>query len=224
MQFVEKFEGERAREYENRIGKMIPMYNGILELVPTLLLELTPENGNILGVGCGTGGDFRNLIRIAPERFRITGIDPSPEMIEQAKSKFPGIRFFADTVDKLPSNELYHSTTLLFVLHFLPDDGSKLTLLKDIYSRLKEGGNLILFDLYNSYQDEKIQFAHAASYLRNFQGWKEDNLRIYLERVSQLHKISGNRYSELLQEAGFIEIRQIFQCLHVGGWLATKRV
>lgn len=223
MQFVETFEGERAREYENRIGKMIPMYDGILELVSTLLHEFTPENGKILGVGCGTGADFKNLIRIAPSRFQITGVDPSPEMIEQAETKFPQIRFIANTIDKLSLDELYHSATLLFVLHFLPDDGSKLSLLKEIHSRLENGGRFILFDLYRSGEDSEILFGQAASYLRNFQGWPEAHLRIYLDRVSKLHRIPEDRYLELLQEAGFAESKQIFQCLHVGGWLATKR-
>ncbi|TGK09679.1 class I SAM-dependent methyltransferase [Leptospira selangorensis] len=223
MTHVEKFEGERAQVYERRIGKMIPFYSGIMELVATYLLENTPENGKILSVGCGTGADFAKLLKIAPDRFSITGIDPSPEMIEQAQKKFPQLKFICGTVEELPLAEEYDSATLLFVLHFLPDTGDKLSILKEIYSRLKKGGSLILFDLFDSEPNgSEILFQNIKSYLINFQGWEEEAVQIYLKRVFELHRISGTRYTELLQEAGFSISSQKFRSLHVGGWIATK--
>lgn len=223
MTHVEKFEGERAQVYERRIGKMIPFYSGIMELVAIYLLENTPEKGKILSVGCGTGADFSKLLKISPDRFSITGLDPSPEMIEQAQKKFPQLKFICGTVGELPLVEEYDSATLLFVLHFLPDTGDKLSILKEIHSRLKKGGSLILFDLFDSEPNgSEILFQNIKSYLINFQGWEEEAVQIYLKRVFELHRIPGTRYTELLQEAGFSVSSQKFRSLHVGGWTATK--
>lgn len=223
MTHVEKFEGERAQVYERRIGKMIPFYSGIMELVAIYLLENTPEQGKILSVGCGTGADFSKLLKISPDRFSITGLDPSPEMIEQAQKKFPQLKFICGTVGELPLVEEYDSATLLFVLHFLPDTGDKLSILKEIHSRLKKGGSLILFDLFDSEPNgSEILFQNIKSYLINFQGWEEEAVQIYLKRVFELHRIPGTRYTELLQEAGFSVSSQKFRSLHVGGWTATK--
>ncbi|PJZ48131.1 class I SAM-dependent methyltransferase [Leptospira saintgironsiae] len=223
MTHVEKFEGERAQVYERRIGKMIPFYSGIMELVAIYLLENTPEKGKILSVGCGTGADFARLLKIAPDRFSITGLDPSPEMIEQAQKKFPELKLICGTVGELPAAEEYDSATLLFVLHFLPDTGDKLSILKEIYARLKEGGSLILFDLFDSEPNRpEILFQNIKSYLINFQGWEEEAVQIYLKRVFELHRIPRSRYTDLLQEAGFSVNSQKFRSLHVGGWIATK--
>ncbi|EID99754.1 class I SAM-dependent methyltransferase [Leptospira licerasiae] len=223
MTHVEKFEGERAQVYERRIGKMIPFYSGIMELVAIYLLENTPEKGKILSVGCGTGADFSKLLKIFPDRFSITGLDPSPEMIEQARKKFPQLKFICGTVGELPPAEEYDSATLLFVLHFLPDTGDKLSLLKEICSRLKKGGSLILFDLFDPQTEgSETLFKNIKSYLINFQGWEEEAVGIYLKRVFELHRIGSARYTELFQEAGFSEYSQKFRSLHVGGWIATK--
>lgn len=223
MTHVEKFEGERAQVYERRIGKMIPFYSGIMELVAIYLLENTPEKGKILSVGCGTGADFAKLLKIAPDRFSITGLDPSPEMIEQAQKKFPELKLICGTIGELLATEEYDSATLLFVLHFLPDTGDKLSLLKEIYARLKKGGSLILFDLFDSEPNgPENLFQNIKSYLINFQGWEEEAVQIYLKRVFELHRIPSSRYTDLLQEAGFSVNSQKFRSLHVGGWIATK--
>ncbi|TGK07979.1 class I SAM-dependent methyltransferase [Leptospira semungkisensis] len=224
MGHVERFEGERAQIYERRIGKMIPFYDGIMELVATELLAITPESGNILSVGCGTGGDFKNLLKIAPERFSITGIDPSPEMIEQAIRKYDKIHFECKTVDQLPLEPKFHSATLLLVLHFLNDEGEKLSLLKEIYDRLQPGGNLILFDLFKSMPEEDdTLYSYVKSYLLNFKGWEEEALNQYLKRFYELHRIPESRYLELFKEAGFFKVQRKFQAFHVGGWMATKK-
>ncbi|PJZ77570.1 class I SAM-dependent methyltransferase [Leptospira neocaledonica] len=223
MSHVEKFEGERAKVYNRRIGKMIPFYSGIMELVAIYLLENTPEKGKILSVGCGTGADFAKLLEVSPDRFSITGLDPSPEMIEQAQKKFPQLKFICGTVGELPLVEEYDSATLLFVLHFLPDSGDKLSLLKEICGRLKKGGSLVLFDLFDPEPKEsKTLFQNIKSYLINFQGWEEEAVEIYLKRVFELHRIESPRYGELFLEAGFSRSSQKFKSLHVGGWIVSK--
>ncbi|AOP32698.1 SAM-dependent methyltransferase [Leptospira tipperaryensis] len=222
MDFIETFEGERAAQYENRIGRMIPFYSGVSELVASLIIDSIPEGKKILAAGCGTGADFEALLKVAPDRYQITGVDPSPEMIEVAKKKFPNSDLVCSPVSGLDKNVRFSGATLLFVLHFLPDDGSKLSLLKDISSRLGPGGKFILFDLYDSNPDMNSVFREVAGYLRTFQGWENAALETYLDRVKTLHKIPANRYETLFQEAGFQNWKQIFQAHYVGGWIAFR--
>lgn len=222
MDFIETFEGERAEHYENRIGKMIPFYSGVAELVASSLIDTIPPGKKILAAGCGTGADFGALLKVAPDRFQITGVDPSPEMIEQAKKKFPNANLICSPVSALDKDLRFDGTTLLFVLHFLPDDGAKLSLLKDISSRLEKNGKFILFDIYDSNEDMDSVFEDVAGYLRTFQGWENGALETYLNRVRTLHKIPGRRYETLFQEAGFRKWKQIFQAHYVGGWIAFR--
>ncbi|MBM9499960.1 class I SAM-dependent methyltransferase [Leptospira sp. 201903071] len=222
MDFIEKFEGERAAQYENRIGKMIPFYSEVSELVASSLIDSVPSGKKILAAGCGTGADFRALLKVAPDRYEITGVDPSPEMIEQAKTKFPNADWICSTVSGLDKNISFAGATLLFVLHFLPDDGAKLSLLKDVSSRLEPNGKFILFDIYDSSEDMNSVFQEVAEYLRTFQSWDNSALETYLDRVKTLHKVPARRYDVLFQEAGFQKSKQIFQAHYVGGWVAYR--
>ncbi|EPG73044.1 methyltransferase domain protein [Leptospira fainei serovar Hurstbridge str. BUT 6] len=223
MEYVESFEGERAKAYDERIVKMIPFYDGIKELVATFLLEFVTENSKILCAGCGTGADFQKLLEIAPDRYSLTGVDPSPEMISQAKAKYPFLNFECCTVRNLPLDIVYSGATLLFVLHFLSDDGTKLSLLQEIGKRLLPGSIFILFDLCEPEpHNRNLVFQSIESYLRNFKEWTAGELKLYIKRVKQLPRISGPRYEELLQEAGFSKIQLVFQALHVCGWIAFK--
>ncbi|TGK10844.1 class I SAM-dependent methyltransferase [Leptospira stimsonii] len=222
MDFIETFEGDRATQYENKIGKMIPFYSGVAELVASSLIDSIPQGKKILAAGCGTGADFGALMKVAPDRYRITGVDPSPEMIEQAKKKFPNAELICSPVSGLEKSLLFSGATLLFVLHFLPDDVAKLSLLKDISSRLEPNGKFILFDIYDSNEDMDSVFKDVAGYLRTFQGWDDSALETYLNRVKTLNKIPPKRYAELFKEAGFIKWKQIFQAHYVGGWIAFR--
>ncbi|EQA44645.1 methyltransferase domain protein [Leptospira broomii serovar Hurstbridge str. 5399] len=223
MEYVESFERERAKAYDERIVRMIPFYDEVKELVATLLLEFVKENSKILCAGCGTGADFQKLLEVAPDRYSITGVDPSPEMISQAKVKYPSLHLECCTVQNLPINISYSGATLLFVLHFLSDDGTKLSLLQEIAKRLTPGSLFVLFDLYDPIpHNGDFIFRTVESYLKNFKEWKSSELKLYMKRVKQLPRISGPRYQELLHEAGFSNAQQVFQVMHVCGWVAFK--
>ncbi|MCG6166524.1 class I SAM-dependent methyltransferase [Leptospira sanjuanensis] len=222
MDYIETFEGERAVQYENRIGTMIPFYSGISELVATSILNSVPVGKKILAAGCGTGADFRALLKIAPDRYSITGVDPSPEMISIARKNFPNAELISSPVSALDPNRKFSAATLLFVLHFLPDDGAKLSLLRDISSRLEPGGIFLLFDLYDSQARMEVVFNELGLYLKTFQGWEEEALKTYIQRVKDLNRIPSARYEDLFRKAGFQNFKQIFRAYHVGGWEAKR--
>lgn len=91
MNKVELFENERASGYDQFVETWIPNYHYFLDLLPKLLQEI--ENKDLLVVGCGTGNEIERFAETV-ESWKITGVDPSPEMISQARKNLKRMRMF----------------------------------------------------------------------------------------------------------------------------------
>jgi len=95
------------------------LYDGkhafVWELAKDLVPLLGPRSGErILDIGCGTG---HLTAEIAASRAEVVGVDRSPEMIAEARKKFPELRFevkdakeleFAEEFDAVFSNATLH--------------------------------------------------------------------------------------------------------------------
>ncbi len=104
-----------------------------------ILSYLQPKPGEtILDLGCGTG-DLTKEIFISGAN--VTGIDNSAEMILTAKSKFPEIEFYQMDARELSFNVQFDAIFSNAVLHWIPE---KETVIKGMYSVLKEGGRIVL--------------------------------------------------------------------------------
>ena len=70
----------------------------------------------MLDVGCGTG----RLVAELSERARVWGVDPSPEMLEVARSRAPGVRFKQASAESLPFKDgWFERATMWLVVHLL---------------------------------------------------------------------------------------------------------
>ena len=69
-------------------------YDGARRLEPGTELQALPgrlaEGDSVLDVGCGAGVP---IARSLAQRYRVTGVDLSPEMVRRARSNVPGGRF-----------------------------------------------------------------------------------------------------------------------------------
>lgn len=223
MKNVELFENDRAKNYENFVDTWIPNYRYFISIIPKLLKNI--DDKNVLVVGCGTGNEilaFKDKLY----EWEITGIDPSIEMIAQAKERlknYPNIKLINGTVNELPTTTLFASATLLLVLHFLPDDGSKLNLLKDIQKRLQPNAPFIMLDITGS-KDELKNNIKVLKYLLP-DTISEEEKEIRKNRIlNKLQPVSKSRLSELLIEAGFITPINFFQSTIYNGWLSYKKI
>lgn len=222
MNQVELFENERAAGYNQFVETWIPNYHYFLDCLPKILRGIYKKD--LLVVGCGTGNEIEKFIK-TPERWTITGIDPSPEMIKQAKDKLQtcdNVRLIEGVVADLDIKKKYNVATLLLVLHFLEDNGSKLNLLKDIAERLVSGATFIMLDI----TGDKKQIQQNLIIIEQLlpEGLDEEQVNNRLKRIEhELFAVSEERLSALLEEAGFETPVRFFQSSIYMGWLTKKK-
>lgn len=222
MNKVELFENDRATGYNQFVETWIPNYNYFLDRLPKLLSETIQKD--LLVVGCGTGNEIERFTQIT-ERWEITGIDPSPEMIKLANEKlqdYGNITLIKGLLADTDIEKKYNAATLLLVLHFLEDNGNKLALLKDISERLVSGATFVMLDITGN----KKQIEENLKVLRLLlpDGLEEEQIHNRINRIeNELFSVSEERLSELCIEAGFEPPLRFFQSAIYKGWLTKKK-
>jgi tRNA (cmo5U34)-methyltransferase len=243
-----EFDRDRASEYDLDIRKAIPGYEALHGMAHSLLQTNLSESARLLVVGSGTGMELINYCQQNPT-WSLTGVDPSAEMMAIALEQLVSlgyrerVQLHTGYISSLPETEPMDAATLMLVMHFLPDDGSKLQLLKDIARHLKPGAELILADLYGDrslpYFD-KLRKAWQALYFSQLDdaecvtrqapplqgGEPRDESRVKAEANFQtsidnsIYFITEARIIELLQAAGFSNITKFYNAFLFGGWIA----
>jgi tRNA (cmo5U34)-methyltransferase len=143
-------------------------------------------------------------------------------LVEQAGIVAP-VTLHQGTVEQIEASEFDAATSML-VMHFLPDDGTKLDFLKAIHSSLKPGARSILAD---GCFDKKA--ADFPWYMECYQAHAKMNGapdEILTEAVKMLSEhvqcVPEERELELLRAAGFGQITRFFQALWLRAWTMVK--
>lgn len=104
------------------------------------LTSRLPDGARVLELGCGSGvPDTQELA----ERFRVTGIDISPEQIRRARASVPGADFLvADFTSLDLEPESYEAVASFYVFNHVPRE-LLAALLCDIHSWLVPRGFLL---------------------------------------------------------------------------------
>lgn len=232
-----EFDRERANRYDLDIRKAIPGYEALHNMAQTLLHLSLPTSARLLIVGSGTGMELINCCKKNPQWF-LTGVDPSEDMMaiaqhnlviaekQHSQTKFlERVDLYTGYVSDLPKTELMDAATLILVMHFVPDDGSKLQLLQEIARHLKPGAEFILADLHGD---------QSAPYFAKFrQAWQnlyfsqldenalaEAKLKFEDSIGNSVHFVTEERIIELLEMAGFSKITKFYNAFLFGGWTA----
>lgn len=196
-----------------------------MDLLPGILAEEN-RTGNYtwLAAGCGTGNEILSVLKSGYD-WRVTGIDPSPEMINIARwklSSYKNLLLIEGNVENLPVHQRFGAATLILVLHFLPDDGTKLSLLRSISSRLESRTPLVLVDIFGDSRMMKRNLNILKHMLPTTLDPTE--VRQRLERIeNEIHYLKEERLVELLMEAGFEKPHRFHQSTIYGGWVAKKQ-
>lgn len=222
--FVDYFSGDRTRQFDANIRARIPGYQAALQAAAAIVGVHRPL-GAILSVGCGTGADLVELAR--RPGYRVTGIDPAPDMLALAAARLAsegiqGVDLRQGTVADLPDVPAFDAALLCFVLHFLPDDGTKDRMLEGIARRLCPGGQLVVLDLCRT-RDHGRNMAVLRQHLDWFWAGPPAEADAYVRRVrEELHLLAAEAYPERARRAGFASAWPFHASLHVGGWVFDK--
>jgi SAM-dependent methyltransferase len=103
---------------------------------------------NILDFGCGTGN---HALILAKRGYKVTGVDSSPYMIEQARKKslnVPGIKFLVGNINKIKFDQIFDACIAMFaVIDYILTNKQLITTFKTIRKIIKTGG-LLIFDFW----------------------------------------------------------------------------
>jgi tRNA (cmo5U34)-methyltransferase len=224
-----RFDRDRASKYDRDILKVIPGYEALHAMAKAFLGMNLPEEAKLLIVGAGTGKEILNLSQ-SHLRWQFTGVEPSAEMMAIAQERLAQQRLSEKTqlhlgyTDTLPETRDYHAATLMLVMHFVSDDGAKLSLLQSIAKRLKPGASLILADLHGdrtSHSFQQLMSAWRFFRLQDLGDMSIEEFEADWQRVkNSIHFVSEARIIELLKATGFDEIVKFYNAFAFGGWIA----
>ncbi len=128
-----------AADYERR-------WRQYLEYTTQRTLQaLEPQAGErILDAGCGTGFALTRLLA-RHDTFELTGLDASPDMLEQARTRLPAaVQLIRGDLTEMPfATERFDAVITMNALHFLDDPAQAVDELKRV---IKPGGRLVITD------------------------------------------------------------------------------
>ena len=210
---------ESPAQTEGRRIRWASFYDGVVNILTlgqarrlrTLTVDhaLLKPGEKVLDVGCGTGGVTIPAKLRAGKTGEVAGIDPAPEMIAVARRKASRARLEIDfrvgVIESLPyPDETFDAVTSSMMMHHLPEH-LQVKGLAEIRRVLKPGGRLLIADMMRP----------STSFRKRFTS--------LVLRHGHAMQFGIEDLQELLQDAGFEEIKQLDDHFLVIGFVrATK--
>lgn len=118
-------------------------------------LKLVPEGGKILDLGCGSGRDSMNFMKLG---YEVTAVDGSKELAKRA-SVLLGKEVIVSTFEELELKEKFHGIwACASLLHIKREDLK--TVLNNLYNNLDDNGVFYMSFKYGEkeYVDDKNRY------------------------------------------------------------------
>lgn len=118
-------------------------------------LKLVPEGGKILDLGCGSGRDSMNFIKLG---YEVTAVDGAKELAKRA-SVLLGKEVIVSTFEELELKEKFHGIwACASLLHIKREDLK--TVLNNLYNNLDDNGVFYMSFKYGEkeYVDDKNRY------------------------------------------------------------------
>jgi len=133
-------------------------------ILDQILKDRYQPEAKILDVGCGNG---RNLKWFYQAGYKIHGIDPNMERVNQCKELYKGLQenFIQGTVEEMPyeTNSLDH-VICVAVLHFAEDLSHFYNMFEELLSILKPQGTLFIRVASNFGMEKKVKLISPGVY------------------------------------------------------------
>ncbi len=226
-----KFDASRAGEYarQSRIG--LAGYDACHELSACILSAALdgkkPARVLVVGAG-GTAGEIIAAAKLEPE-WTFLAVDPSPPMMELARNYLQeaGVNERVETVlgavtDIDPAAK-FDAAIMIGVLHHLPGDANKQSILREIAARLKPGAPFVVAGNYRTYASEPLLMAAWARRWR-MNGAGPEEVEAKMNKILQGAEPpkSEDAVVALLAGAGFEHPLRFFASLFWGAWVTRR--
>ena len=225
-----KFDANRAGEYDRQARIALAGYDACHELTACVLaaaLELRPA-ARLLVVGAGTAQEIVTIGALEPG-WHFTAVDPAPPMIAIARERIAAAGLSARTVlhqgyvDDLGLGPPFDAATLIGVLHHLPGDAAKRSILAAIAARLAPGAPFVLACNYRPYASQPLLLAAWRQRWR-MHGATPPEIGAKLGKIQQGAEppVAEQAVLDLLAGAGFVAPIRFFGSLFWGAWMACR--
>ena len=212
-----------AASYAERVARHVPGLWDLHRMAGLLLAEHVPDAGRVLVLGAGGGLELRAFAGAHPG-WRFDGVDPSPEMIAQARRLLGAdsdrVTFHQGYIDAAPAGP-FDGATCLLTLHFLPRDQRLLTL-RQLHRRLRPAAPFVMahhsFPQADGQQD--LWLRRNADWLISG-GVPEAQAKAGIATMKErLPVLTPEEDAELLRAAGFSDVQLFYAALTFKGWVA----
>ncbi|WP_144493215.1 class I SAM-dependent methyltransferase [Bacillus pumilus] len=216
-----------AESYAATIAHKVPGYQLLHELtIDVLETELKGEAPHILTVGAGGGEEIINMLQ-RKEDWLITGVDPSPSMLDMAKQQVAKLEmetrvtWHEASLDKVSAEPVYDAAVSLLVIHFIK---KRQLFLEEVAHRLQPDAPFMLAFIQGEMKSHAFQQElHMLSLFMQRQGLEKEVFTSFKNRLgSATHPVPEEEIKEQLIKAGFKDIRPYFQAGMIKG-LVCKR-
>lgn len=220
-----EFDENVASVFDDMISRSVPYYAISSDLIAKFLLLSLPKNAKILDLGCSTAAMLLRLFELN-DKFRLVGVDNSPSMLENARSKAVAYGANLDLIEAdILEFELGKNDAIImnYTLQFIrPLKREKF--ISKIYDSLCEKGIFVLSEkvLFEDKKMSKDMIEIYAQYKLE-QGYSKFEIaqkREALENV--LVPFSETENKDMLIKAGFRVVETIFKWGNFSSFVVIK--
>lgn len=210
-------------QYADNLVRQVPGVHALHQMTSVLLAERVPSEGRVLVLGAGGGMELKAFAEAHPQ-WRLTGVDPSSEMLGLAArtlgSLAPQVSLVNGYIESVPETD-FDGATCLLTLHFLSFE-ERLRTLRELNHRLKPGAPLVI--AHHSVPDdadEKLRWFRRWAAFISANGIPEDTAHSRADTIAnRLPTLSPESEADLLRKAGFEQPSLFYAALTFRGWVA----
>jgi tRNA (cmo5U34)-methyltransferase len=209
--------------YAEKTARIVPGLHDLQTMTALLVAEHAPESANVLVIGAGGGMELKALAE-AHSQWHFVGVDPSQPMLDLAAAALgplaERVQLHHGYTDTAPTGP-FDAATCLLTMHFVAVEERKSTL-KEIHRRLQPGAPFVMAHLsFPQAPEEREVWLSRYAAFAVASGVDPENARKAASAIgSTLPLLSPEREEELLEEAGFTNVRLFYAGLAFRGWVA----
>jgi tRNA (cmo5U34)-methyltransferase len=236
------FDENVAEIFPNMISRSVPGYEFIIKMTGEMSKKFLKDGTNCYDLGCSLGASSLSVLKNnSNKNFQMIAIDNSPSMLEKASRSLSVAeghgssdtsnegfgyaqppRFVLGDINDVE----YHNASFVisnFSLQFI-DLNKRFDLIKKIFNGMNIGGAFLISEKikFEDSLEEKLQDEMHLMFkkLNGYSDLEISQKRTALENV--LLKESFDTHVKRLEDIGFSEVYQWFQCFNFISILAIK--